>query len=178
MYEPREDSYLLADAVKTYVNSLDNKDIKVLDMGSGSGIQAKSCIEAGVKKSNIICVDVDPKVISQLKKQGLIAKRSDLFTTIKGKFDLIIFNPPYLPEDKYTDITTGAGKRGYELIIKFLEQVKSHLSKDGTTLLLISSLSKLSVVLKYARKYYKTRKVGEKKIFFEKLIVLEIKAVQ
>jgi len=168
MYHPAEDSFLLAEVVRSYTK----QGMKVLDMGTGSGIQAKTAIKSGAK--DVLAVDIDPLVIKKLKRE-LSPIQSDLFSKVKGKFDLIIFNPPYLPADKHDKgLDTTAGKKGYELIIKFLKQAKSHLSKDGTILLLISSLSKPSVILKEARKHYRTRKVAEKKIFFEKLYVYKL----
>ena len=48
---------------------------------------------------------------------------SDLFSNIKGKFNTIIFNPPYLPEDEFKDKSLDGGKKGYEIIEKFLNKV-------------------------------------------------------
>ena len=72
-------------------------------------------------------------------------KVSDLYSNIdiKEKFDTIIFNPPYLPEDEFDNeklITTG-GKEGWEIVEKFLTESKNYLNVDGQILLLFSSLT-------------------------------------
>ncbi len=138
IYEPKEDSYLLKKEVKRF-----SKGKKVLDLGSGSGIQALAALKSGAK--DVLAADINKEAIIILKNKGLNALESDLFSKIKGKFDLIVFNPPYLPQDKREDseskiITTG-GKKGDEIILRFLKQVKKHLEKQGIILMVLSSLT-------------------------------------
>ena len=173
MYLPAEDSFLLASCIKEFLKNQDNK-IKILDMGSGSGTQAKTCQDLGFK--DILCTDIDKQSLEHLKKLKLNVIKSDLFSSIKEKFDLILFNPPYLPEHKHDKkIDTTAGKKGNEIILKFLKQAKNHLNKDGKILLLFSSFSKPKKILKTAKELgYKYEKLAEKRIFFEKLEVWEI----
>ena len=179
VYPPAEDSWLLENEVKNYISKLKNKPTRVLDMGSGSGIQALACISSGIKKSSILCADIDKEAVKFLKKSGLIAVHSDLFSKIRGKFGLIIFNPPYLPEDKEEydkEKDTTAGKKGYETILLFLKQAKQHLSKGGSILLLFSSLSKPRIILSCAKQQgYRAEKLAEKRLFFEKLYVYRMK---
>ena len=185
VYSPEEDSYMLEKEVAKYINKLSKKQkqkikaIRVLDMGSGTGIQALACIRDGIKKENLICADIDSEAIKLLKKQKLNPIKSDLFSNIKNKgknkFDLIIFNAPYLPEDKNgfdKGKDTTAGKKGNEIILRFLREAKDFLSQDGKILLLFSSLSKPKAILSYAKWLgYKAEKLAEKKLFFEKLFV-------
>lgn len=179
IYEPREDSYLLQDTLKNYLLNK-NKSMKILDMGSGSGIIALTCINLGFE--NVTTADIDEDSINRLRKLKIKTVQSDLFSNIKEKFDLIIFNPPYLPEDKQepedTKIHTTAGKKGYELIIKFLEEVREYLKWNGKILLLFSSLSKPAVIKKKAKEIsYRLRLLNKKKLFFEELYVYEFKKV-
>ncbi len=136
IYPPSEDSYLIQKYVKKYAKG------KVLDMGTGSGILA---LEALKKTKNVLAADINKEVIINAKKLGIKVVQSNLFSKIKRKFDLIIFNPPYLPEHKNepkdSKLATTGGKKGYELIKKFLKQVSFHLNKDGRILILISSLT-------------------------------------
>ena len=188
IYQPAEDSYLLSETLKKYLKNKiknkeinqENQDIKILDMGSGSGIQAETCKRLGF--NNIICADINPEAVNQLKKQGFKAVKTDLFLDInpKTKFDLIIFNPPYLPEDKRepkdSRTNTTAGNRGYETIISFLEQAKSHLNNKASILLLFSSLSQPRIIINKAKDYlgYKMKLLSSKNIFFEELYVYEL----
>jgi HemK-related putative methylase len=183
VYTPAEDSWLLEKAITIYLKRLRNKKrITIFDMGSGSGIQARACIDAGADRTQILCGDIDENAVRILKSQGLNSIHTDLFSNIKNqtKFSLIIFNAPYLPEDKQepkdSKLATTAGEQGYELILKFLDQAKSHLAKDGSILLLFSSLSKPEIILNYAKKIkYTYRKIAEQKLFFERLFVYEFK---
>lgn len=180
IYEPAEDSYLLSEQVKKHLSSINNKKIKILDMGSGSGIQAQTCRKLGF--DNILAADINPEVISHLEHAGFSVVKTNLFSEIskKEKFDLIIFNPPYLPEDKRepkdSRLATTAGKQGYELIVKFLEQAKEHLIHKGTILLLFSSLSKPKTILASAKKLgYNSKELSKEKLFFEELYVYGMK---
>lgn len=152
------------------------KEIKILDMGSGSGIQAETCKESGL--NNILTADINQDAVKFLKSKGFNAIKSNLFSNLykKNKFDIIIFNPPYLPESRYDkEKDTTAGKKGYEIIIKFLKQAKSHLEKDGKIFLLVSSLSKSSIIKKQAKKFgYQIKLLNQTNLFFEKLLVYEL----
>jgi release factor glutamine methyltransferase len=153
--------------------------ISILDMGSGSGIQAKTCKMLGF--NNILTADINPAVVQELKKQGFKSVKTNLFSAIKkeNKFDLIIFNPPYLPDDKLepksSRLSTTAGKKGYELIIKFLKQAKNHLNKNAVIFLLFSSLSHPLIIKKQAKSLgYNIQLLSSKKLFFEELFVYKI----
>lgn len=167
VYFPSEDSFLLENELKVYLKKIKNKtSLKVLDMGAGSGIQAKTCLNFGIRKENLLAADIDEESIKLLKKQGINSIRSNLFSNIKTKFDLIIFNAPYLPENKYDKRKdTTAGKRGNETILKFLKQAKNYLEKGGVILLLFSSLSKPEEILKYSgQQGYKSRLFTKKSV--------------
>ena len=176
IYNPREDSYLMQEELIKLLKSVPNKKIKILDIGSGSGIQALTCRKLGFE--NILTADINQEAIKHLKKLGFKSIKSDLFSNIKKnqRFNLIIFNPPYLPEDKRepkdSQIRTTAGKKGYEIIIKFLKEAKPHLLNDGFILLLFSSLSKPKIILREAERFnYKVELLDKKKLFFEELSV-------
>lgn len=178
VYSPAEDSFLLSNEIKKYILELKNKNIRILDMGSGSGVQALTAIESGIKRKNILCADIDPEAIKVLKQKKLKTIKSDLFYKIKDKFDLIVFNTPYLPEDKYDKgADTTGGKEGHEIIIKFLKQAKKHLKKNAKLLVLFSNLSKPKIILKFAKKNkYSYKKIAEQNMgFFEKILVYRFK---
>ncbi len=172
LYNPAEDSYLLKKCVEKY-----SKGKTVLDIGSGTGIQAIASLNSGAK--SVLCSDISLELISFLKKQGLNAIKSNLFSNIKGKFDLIIFNPPYLPEDKREDMesrraTTG-GKEGDEIILKFLKQSVKHLEKNGIIFLLVSSLTPKKRILELLRELsLKKKLLSKEELFFESLEVWKI----
>ena len=175
IYNPREDSFLLEKEVKKY-----SKGKSFLDIGSGSGIQAEAAKDAGAK--SILCADINNEALKELKKQGFKTRKSDLLSNIKGKFDIISFNPPYLPdnkkEDKESKLATTGGKKGDEIILRFLKNVKSHLNKNGIILLVLSSLTPKKRVLALLKKQsLKYKILSSQKFFFEELQVWEIKSV-
>jgi release factor glutamine methyltransferase len=167
IYQPGEDSYLLQKEVKKRT-----KNKSFLDMGSGSGIQAETAIKAEAK--SVLASDVNPEVINHLKKLQIPATQSDLFNNIEGKFDVVAFNPPYLPEDKNEDtescITTTGGEKGDEITLKFLKQAPKHLNKDGVILLVLSNLTpnhRIETLIKKLK--LKKRILSKKKLFMETL---------
>lgn len=172
VYEPSDDSFLLEEQVKKL-----SKNKKFLDMGTGSGIQAIAAANSGAVK--VVAVDIDKEAVKEAKTKGVYAIKSDLFQNVKGKFDVIVFNPPYLPfderEDRQSAKETTGGKKGDELILRFLKQVKKHLEKNGKILLLISSLTPKEKIIKLLKQKKMSFKVlAKKNYFFESLEVLEI----
>ncbi len=170
IYQPEEDSLLLSEVLKKFLKKY--KPNKILDMGSGSGIQTETLIKYRIASENITLVDINYKSIKHLKLKFPKSKviHSNLFSEInkKQKYDLIIFNPPYLPYDKYDkQKDTSGGKNGSEIINKFLKQARAHLNKNGKILLLTSSLTKGINWLDYKKKI-----LAKKKLFFEELYVL------
>ena len=169
MYEPREDSFL----IRKHIHEFCTEDSVVLDMGTGSGILA---LEASKHCKNVMACDIDKKLITKLKRKHRSSKitflHSNLFSNIKSKFNLIIFNPPYIPtkKGKTRFIDLDGGKNGIEVIEPFLEQAKQFLRKDGKILLLTSSLNKNieSLFNKYSYSYLA---LDEEKLAFEKLYV-------
>ena len=167
IYEPQEDSFLLQKYAKKYAKG------KVLDMGSGSGIQAEAAL---TKTNDVLAVDINEKAVTLLKNKGIKTKYSDLFSNVSGKFDLIIFNPPYLPEEDYEgtktkNVTTG-GKEGYELLLKFLIESKKYLKENGKILIIFSSLTNKKIIDKTLEKLnYKFNCLETKRLFFEEIYV-------
>ena len=76
IYKPREDSFLLQKQVKKFAEG------RVLDMGTGSGVQA---ITAAESAEYVLAVDVNPEAVECARKKGLNVIQSDLFESVKGE---------------------------------------------------------------------------------------------
>ncbi len=169
IYEPQEDSYLLLKYVKEYSFG------KVLDIGTGSGILAEGALNSKKVKS-VLTVDINKGAVKLVKSKGINSKISNLFSKVKGRFDTIIFNPPYLPidvnEDQESRISTTGGKKGYEILERFFKNVKIHINKNGIILVVFSSLTNKKKVIEIIKKNgFKFKLLEKKKISFEELFV-------
>jgi release factor glutamine methyltransferase len=107
-----------------------------------------------------------------VKKKNINAIQSDLFEKVEGKFDWIIFNPPYLPLDENEpedsrQATTG-GEKGNEILLKFLEEAKQYLNVGGKILVLVSSLTGEPTEL---FKDYEYKCLETENLFMEKISV-------
>jgi release factor glutamine methyltransferase len=170
IYQPSDDSYFFQNFLKKYLKK--NKPKSYLDMGAASGILAETASKF-IDKKNILAADINPLAVKLLKQKGFKSIKTDLFEKIKGKFDLITFNAPYLPLDKRepkdSQLATTGGERGDEISVNFLKQVKKHLDKNGKAFLLISSITPMDNL-----KNFHPRIVAQKKLFLENLLILEI----
>jgi len=176
-YAPAEDSYFLSEILRKEIpNILDeNPALKFLEIGSGSGFILQTALESKVKKENIIGSDINKESVERCKSLGFKCIRSNLFKNIKGSFDIIVFNPPYLPLDKTEPKdsrreTTG-GEKGNEISTEFLKQAKKHLTSRGKIFIVTSSLAK---GIEFGKLEFFAKKIGSKKLFFEELVVWEV----
>lgn len=172
VYEPREDSYLIGSQIKKYIKG---KEKKVLEIGTGTGYLA---IEASKYVKSVLAVDINGRAVQKARTatkaiKNIKVKKSDIFSEINGKFDYIIFNPPYLPKDsKVKDIAVDGGKKGYEVIERFLSSAADYLATKGKILLLFSSLTdKDSINLIIDKHFFSKIQVSKKKLDFEELYV-------
>lgn len=181
IYEPAEDSFLMSRILKEEIPKLllKNTDLNFLEIGAGSGIHLETAKKSGIKLENIFSSDIDKKSVSHCQLLGFNCVHSDLFERIpKQKFDLIIFNPPYLPEDsrepESSQTATTGGKKGNEIILEFLKQAKNFLSKNGKIFLITSSLAEN---IDFKKLEYKEKEIGCEKLFFERLCIWELKII-
>jgi release factor glutamine methyltransferase len=180
VYEPKEDSALLAGNLR-----IDKGDY-VLDMGCGSGIQA---IVASRKAKKVLAVDINPRAIKTAREnaetnnaENIDYRISDLFEKIKEneKFDLIIFNPPYVPSDE-KDMEARAwagGILGRETIDRFIEDAPKHLTEKGRIQLLVSSVNDPHDIIRtLAKKNLETKIIASEKLWFEELFIILAKRI-
>lgn len=177
VYEPREDSTLLEKYVRQYAKG------SVLDIGTGSGLQAKAAAH-NTKVNSVIALDVQKNVIDycekNIKNKKISFFVSDLFEIFKEKekkFDTIILNPPYLPSElKVKDLTIEGGKKGYEVLERFFNEANDFLKADGVVLIVFSSFTKKEKVDEFIHNNLLELELLKKQhYFFEDLYVYLIK---
>jgi len=173
VYEPAEDSFLLVDAL---LGNIRNGD-RVLEVGCGSGIVS---VFASDIASMVVATDLNPHAVRCAACNGVSVVRTDLYAGLKGTFDLIVFNPPYLPTLKnerlggWDDLMLDGGYNGRRTIARFLKGIWELLSQGGRVLLLVSSLTGVSEVSRSMRDAgLAVEPVSESRHFFEQLVVLK-----
>jgi release factor glutamine methyltransferase len=144
VYQPEADTYLLLDAARKEVKPGD----RILEVGTGSGLISREL----AKVSGVVATDINPHAVLCARKAGIDVVRTDLFAGIRGFFDLILFNPPYLPTqpeermDDWLEYALDGGESGRAVIERFARNIGDVLAPGGRILLLISSLTGLSDV--------------------------------
>lgn len=102
-----ETEYLVEETNNLIKEKFKNKKIKILDIGTGSGIIAITLSKQN-KNAEITATDISKKALKIAKKNQKIHntdikfKKTNLYKGIKEKFDVIISNPPYIEKTSTT----------------------------------------------------------------------------
>jgi len=150
VYDPAEDTFLLLEALNVKPNDC------VLEIGIGCGIISLECARLGAQ---VVGVEVNPFAVKLAGKNfqrnksllngGVDFRVGDLFSSVKPdeRFDVIIFNPPYLPTKEHEkvggwfDVAVNGGVDGFKVVRRFLSEVKKYLLKEGNVFFVFSSLA-------------------------------------
>lgn len=144
-------SHLLGQAVLEEVREND----RVLDMGTGSGVNA---ILAASKATDVVAVDINPHAVCAARENAerngvadrVEARYSDVFSFVDGKFDLIIFDPPFrwfAPRDLLEAATTD---ENYQAMTSFFRNAKQYLTGKGRMLIFFGSSGDLGYLKRLA----------------------------
>ena len=188
VYAPSDDTEMLAEAALAQASS----GSSILEIGTGSGAVILSLAKSGKKFSSLVAVDISPEAIkasrTNAKKNSISSGavrflQSDLFSALpsSSRFDLILFNPPYLPTQN-TDKVRGSlnlaldgGRDGLKTVRPFLAKAGRFLAPRGRILMVVSSLQpigKLEALL--TRHKFVYRSLASQSFFFEKLEIWEL----
>jgi len=140
--------------VKKSIKKLKRTDIgclHVLDIFAGTGCIGIAVLK-NIKNSRMDFVDIDKKAIEQIKINLKLNKissdrckiyRSDIFKKLKNKkYNYIFANPPYVAMERKNEVQPSvlkyephgalfSGKRGLDIIKKFLTRAKDYLADGG-----------------------------------------------
>jgi len=170
VYYPAEDSYLLIKTVRVGKESL-------LDMGTGTGVVG---LHAAKQGASVTAVDNNPRAVANAQHNAvrnnlaLTVYQSDLFSAITDQFDIITFNPPYLPSDNIKEPWEG-GPGGITVMQKFLIQASGYIKPKGQIYMVASSHSDIDFLLDEFSNMYEFSEMARQSFFFEKLMVYSIK---
>ena len=136
---------------KTFHTNAKEKQLKILDIGTGSG-----CIPISLKKSlpfaEITAIDVSNEALTIAKKNTVLNKvdinltQQDILktTSLNQLYDIIVSNPPYVRESEKKEIKNNVLNNEPHMALfvkdnnplvfynKIAELAKNHLSENGT----------------------------------------------
>ncbi|MEM9277514.1 MAG: peptide chain release factor N(5)-glutamine methyltransferase [Pseudomonadota bacterium] len=145
---PRPETEILVEAVLEPMQDR-REEIRILDIGTGSGVIAIT-LAAELSNSEIVATDVSEDALATARGNaefiGVTARtsfvHSDLFENVDAKFDLIVSNPPYIPDREIgllqKDVqlfdphrALAGGEDGLDFYRAIFAECRNHLTDDG-----------------------------------------------
>lgn len=186
---PRQETEKITQDLIDEINSINKKEIYVLDLCSGSG-----CIGLAVKKNTrakVTCLDISPKAIKEItynsKKNKLDIEivKGDMFDKICTKYDFIISNPPYIASKELPSLELEVKKYDPKLALdggddglKFYKLIASnswkYLSKNGKIYLEIA-FNQAKDIENLLQDKFKNIKIEKDFAGFDRKITAEVK---
>jgi release factor glutamine methyltransferase len=150
---PRPETELLVDAVLDHIQSRPDRQVRIADVGTGSGAIALA-VAANAPDVTIYATDLSAGAleVAQANVDRLDTRRQitllqgDLLNPLPEKVDIIAANLPYISSDEYVDLDPGvreyepqlaleAGPEGLDAIRRLLKQAPAHLNPGGVLFL-------------------------------------------
>ncbi len=147
VYEPAEDSFLFAEKLHLAAG------VRVLDLGTGSGILAVTAAKQGAE---VVAVDINPYAVCIAKANAELNRVEVRIDFVQGSlfsafatiafFDVVLFNAPYLPsevgeDESWIGRAWAGGANGRLWVDRFIEEVAMYLKPGGRVLLMQSTLT-------------------------------------
>ncbi len=178
VYIPSDDTFLLAENLEI------KKGQSVLEIGTGSGLVS---MYASLLTDDVTATDINFNALELAEKNFKLnnintikLEFGDLFEPVKDKkFDVILFNTPYLPTDSGDIINDDlnyafdGGLDGRKVIDRFINQVSNHLNDKGIVQIIQSSLSDNDRTLDmFDRNGFVAEIAESEKFFFEEIVLI------
>ena len=178
VYIPSDDTFLLAENLEI------KEGQRVLEIGTGSGLVS---MYASLLSDDVTATDINYNALELAEKNFKLnnintikLEFGDLFEPVKDKkFDVILFNTPYLPTDSDDIINDDlnyafdGGLDGRKVIDRFINQVSNHLNDKGIVQIIQSSLSDNDRTLHmFDRNGFIAEIAESEKFFFEEIVLI------
>ena len=171
VYRPAEDTFLLLESIALETGE------RFLEVGTGSGLVALHA----ARRNRACATDANREAVrlarANARRNGLLLEvvLTNLLAGIRGPFDVVACNPPYLPGRPMDDLDRAwqGGLQGSDVSMQFLDDLDRVLSPSGRAYLLLSGLNKEA--RRAAETRFRTRVVAARRLFFEELEVLELR---
>lgn len=148
---PRPETELLVESIVRVAPMLKSAgDVKILDIGTGSGAIIVSLLDLLPQAKGVgVDISVDALIVAKENSERIGVKercgfvRSDLFSKLPldKKFDIIVSNPPYIPEadmdgldeDVKKEPVTAlvGGKDGLDFYRRIIAEASEHMEAEG-----------------------------------------------
>jgi len=121
------------------------RGLRVFDVGTGTGVLSLVLARAGARE--VVATDIEPRAVAcareNVERFGLGARirvqQADLFP--EGAADRVVFNPPWLPLRPHSPIESALYDADHQLLRRFLQGVRAHLSPGGEAWIVLSDLA-------------------------------------
>ena len=171
---PRFETELLVEKTISYINKYFTNDLKIVDLGTGSG-----CIAITLSKKlnvEVDAVDISPSALEVAKKNNIINNTNvnfylgNMLELLSKKYDVIISNPPYIAYDEeIMDIVKNnepgialyADNNGLYYYEEIIKNCKNYLNENGLLAFEIGYMQ-ASSIKKLAKKYLNKEAIIEK----------------
>jgi len=171
IFIPQKDTEILLEKTIELINRYwkKRKKIKILDIGTGCGNLA-ICLAKTNPFWEITATDISQKALKVVKKNSILHQtknlkitRSSLFNNLKGKYNIIITNPPYISKKEYEGLPFStkrqpkkalvAKNNGYWFYEKIIQQAQQYLTKNFLLIMEIGYRQKAKVLKMIIRNF-------------------------
>ncbi len=189
VYEFEEDSKLMLNCSLREIEKIKKSNLKICEVGVGSGFVISN-IAKKYSKNHYFGCDINSYAVNLTKEESSKTEvkfeilASDLLSDFNQRFDMILFNAPYLPfenkNDSFQNISIKdraiyGGKKGYEIALRLIYQINDKLNNEGICLIIISSQTNLDYIKeRIEENFFECKLLENKDSFFEKIHCIKI----